>query len=181
MSRVRGGARRYAEAAFEIAGRDQAVDAWLGDLDTASAALAEPRAVRLLDNPAVPLADRERVVRDALGGRISDKALNLILLLVRRGRADVLGGVASEFRRLRDQHQGISHAAVTSAAPLDEAEIDGLRERLADMTRGPVEISFEVDPTILGGVVVRIGDRLIDGSIRGRLERLRNRLAAGAL
>lgn len=181
MARVRGGPRRYAEAAFDIAEREKTVDAWLGDLDIAAATLGEPATVRLLNNPAVPLSEREQVIRDVLGKRISDKTLNLMLLLIRRGRADILGSVAAEFRRLRDQREGISHATVTSAAPLDEAEAGVVRTRLAGMTNGPVEVTFEVDPAILGGVVVRIGDRLIDGSVRGRLERLRNRLAAGAL
>ena len=181
MATHRGSARRYAEAAFEIAERDHTVEAWLGDLDTAAAALGEGAAVHLLSNPAVPIGEREKVVRDALGERISDKAANLLLLLVRRGRADLMAPVAAEFRRIHDRREGISHATVTSAAPLDEAELAALRDRLTGMTGGRVEVTFAVDPALLGGVVVRIGDRLIDGSVRGRLERLRNRLAAGAL
>ena len=181
MATHRGSARRYAEAAFEIAERDQPVDAWLGDLDAAASALGAGDAVHLLSNPAVPIADREKVVRDVLGPRVSAKTVNLLLLLVRRGRADLLGAVAAEFRRLYDRREGISHATVTSAAPLDDAEVRALNERLKGMTGGRVEVAYEVDPAILGGVVVRIGDRLIDGSVRGRLERLRNRLAAGAL
>jgi F-type H+-transporting ATPase subunit delta len=138
----RGSARRYAEAAFEIAERDQTVDAWLGDLDTAATDLGESGAVHLLSNPAVPIADREKVVRDVLGTRVSAKTVNLLLLLVRRGRADLLGSVATEFRRLYDRREGISHATVTSAAPLEDAEVGALRERLTSITGGRVEVAY---------------------------------------
>ena len=104
-----------------------------------------------------------------------------MLLLVRRGRIELLPEVAAQLRRLYDQRQGIVKATVTSAAPLTEAETIALRERLAGMTGGRVDLSVQVDPAILGGVMVRLGDRLIDGSVRGRLERLRTRLASGAL
>ena len=73
------------------------------------------------------------------------------------------------------------HAVVTSAAPLSEADSRAISERLAAMTGGRVEVELAVDPALLGGVVVRMGDRLLDGSVRGRLERLRARLTFGAL
>jgi len=74
-----------------------------------------------------------------------------------------------------------THATATSAAPLDDAEIRAITARLEAMTGGSVALETAVDPDLLGGIVVRVGDRLIDGSVRGRLERLRNRLASGAL
>ena len=68
-----------------------------------------------------------------------------------------------------------------SAAPLEPAEVKALTARLEQMTGGRIELEQEVDPSLLGGLVVRVGDRLIDGSVRGRLERLRNQLVSGAL
>jgi F-type H+-transporting ATPase subunit delta len=104
-----------------------------------------------------------------------------VLLLLRRGRIDLLPQVAQEFRALYEKRAGIVRATVISAAPLAEDEQRALRERLGQMTSGRVEMTVEVDPAILGGVIVRLGDRMIDGSVRGRLERLRSRLAAGAI
>ena len=89
--------------------------------------------------------------------------------------------VAQEFRRLNRLREGITQATITSAAPLTEAEVAALTAQLTGMTGGRVEVSLSVDPELLGGVQVRLGDRLIDGSVRGRLERLRTRLASGAL
>jgi len=174
-------ARRYAEATFEIAERDGTLDAWLRDLDAAATMLTDQDATRLLDNPAVPVTARLEVAQRVLGDRVSEKCHNLVALLVRRGRADLLGPVAHEFRQLYNGKEGIVTAEVTSASPLDHREQVALRERLAQYATGTIEMNVHVDPTILGGVVVRLGDQLIDGSVRGRLERLRARLEAGAL
>lgn len=178
---VRSTARRYAEAAFQIAERDDAVDPWLADLDAAAKDLAQGDAASFLANPAVAVSARSEVARRILGERVSPKALNLVQLLIRRGRIDMLPAVAREYRRLYDRREGIAEATVTSAIALEENEVKVIDARLAELVSGRVEITRQVDPSILGGVVVRIGDRLIDGSVRGRLERLRNRLAAGAL
>jgi F-type H+-transporting ATPase subunit delta len=181
MATGRGSARRYAEAAFQIAQRDDTVDVWLADLATASETLGREDALRVLANPAVPYEARGDLAERITTGRISAPALNLVRLLLRRGRIDLLPGVAQEFSRLYRRRQGITQATIVSAAALDPDEEQALRDRLIEMTGGQVEMDFSVDPSILGGVVVRLGDRLIDGSVRGRLERLRSRLAAGAL
>jgi F-type H+-transporting ATPase subunit delta len=222
MARRDTGARRYAEAAFEVAQRDGTVDDWRRDLAAAAKALSEPGMARALANPAIPLEARTEIVSDAVGplqgettrdvisdmlgrlGRtvsgtgaplssrlelavasigtqISRPVLNLIVLLLRRGRIDQLPRVAQEFARLDDKRQGIVHATVTSAAALSPDEVRALTQRLEQTTGDHVSLEVQVDPSLLGGLVVRIGDRLIDGSVRGRLERLRNRLVSGAL
>jgi F-type H+-transporting ATPase subunit delta len=107
--------------------------------------------------------------------------MNLIGLMLRRGRIDQLPRIAAEFRRLDDARQGITVATATSAAPLTPDEQTALMGRLEQMTGGRVRLDVQVDPSLLGGLIVRVGDRLIDGSVRGRLERLRNRLVSGAL
>ena len=181
MARPTTTARRYAEAAFEIGLRDGTVDAWRTELEAAAAALADERLTIVLANPAIPLDARSAVVTAALGARVSRPVLNLVLLLLRRGRIELLPQVAAEFRRLDDDRLGITPATATSAAPLEPDEVRALAARLEQLTGGRVDLDLQVDPSILGGLVVRVGDRLIDGSVRGRLERLRSRLVSGAL
>jgi len=181
MARSRGSARRYAEAAFQIAQRDGTVDVWLSELELAAQTLGREDALRVLANPAVPYEARADLAERITEGQISGPALNLMRLLLRRGRIDLLPGVADEFRRLHRRREGITEATIVSAAPLGPSEEEALRTRLTEMTGGRVVMDFSIDPAILGGVIVRLGDRLIDGSVRGRLERLRSRLAAGAL
>lgn len=181
MARSATAAKRYAEAAFEIALRDGTVDAWRRELDAAAEALSDPSVAEAIRNPSIPTTVREAAVRKGLESSISAPVLNLILFMIRRGRIHDLPRVAAEFGRLVDQRNGIVHATATSALPLDKAELSALTARLEQMTGGTVELAVEIDPSLLGGLVVRVGDRLVDGSVRGRLERLRNELVSGAL
>jgi F-type H+-transporting ATPase subunit delta len=173
-------ARRYAEAAFEIATRDGTVEAWRSELDMAGAVVEDPTVARALANPAVALEDRDAMVDSAIGPMVSGPVLNLVKLMLRRGRIEQLPRVATEFRRLDNARQGIVPATATTAAPLSQDEVRALVGRLEQMTGARIELDLQVDPSLLGGLVVRVGDRLIDGSVRGRLERLRNQLVSGA-
>ena len=222
MARSSSSARRYADAAFEIAVRDGTVVAWRNELGLAASTLSEPGLARALANPAIPLEVRVELAGDAVGARpeggivdeigqllervarslkrdalpltsrldlavasvgphVSRPVLNLIVLLLRRGRVELLPRVAQEFARLDDLRNRVIHATAISAAPMGPDEIRALTARLEQLSGGRVELATDVDPSILGGVVVRLGDRLIDGSVRGRLERLRSKLASGAL
>ncbi len=181
MARRDTGARRYAEAAFEVAMRDGTLEAWRSELDVAAGIAGDQRALDILANPSVPIERRSTAVADMLGKRVSRPVLNLVQLMLRRGRIEYLPRVAAEFRRLDDDRQGITHAVATSATELTPDEVRALTARLEQSTGGRIALDVEVDPSLLGGLVVRVGDRLIDGSVRGRLERLRNQLISGAL
>ena len=162
--------------------RDDTVEAWRAELDAAGEIAADEDVGRMLANPAVPLEIARRRWRESIFGKVVSKpVLNLIQLMLRRGRIEQLPRVAAEFRRLDNARQGITLATATSAAPLSPDEIRALTARLEQLTGGRVELDVQVDPSLLGGLIVRVGDRLIDGSVRGRLERLRNQLVSGAL
>jgi len=177
----RGGraARRYAEAAFELADRDNALDQWRDDLRLAASVLGDPALERVAGSPMIPLAEREQLVDRMLGRRVSRGTLNLVRLLLRRGTLDVLPSIAAEYQRLLNRRRGVVEAVVTSALPLDAAEDAAVRARVGQLTGSAVDIETRVDPALIGGITVRIGDRLIDASVRGRLERLREQLLAG--
>lgn len=171
--------RRYAEAAFQLAERDGSIETWRRELEQAVAE-TDGQLMAVLANPALPLDERLTAANRVFAG-LSQPVRNIVLLLVRRGRIEQLPRVAAEFVRLDDRRQGITHATATSAAPLTDIETRALTARLEQMTGGRVALTTDVDEGLLGGLVVRVGDRLIDGSVRGRLERLRNQLASGAL
>lgn len=180
MARRDSAPRRFADAAFEIALRDDDVKTWRKQLDAAAETAASEELQRVLANPAIPLEERISVARKVFAA-LSEPVLNLVLLLLKRGRIEQLPRVATEFRRLDDRRNNLVHATVTSAAPLKPAEVKAIAARLEELTGSTVDLETSVDPDLLGGVVVRVGDRLIDGSVRGRLERLRSQLASGAL
>jgi F-type H+-transporting ATPase subunit delta len=171
--------RRYAEAAFQIASRDDTIETWRRELELARAETNE-QLMGVLANPALPLEQRIAVA-EGVYGKLSQPVRNLIFLLVRRGRIEQLPRVVDELVRLDDRRQGITHATATSASALTDLEVKALTARLEQMTGGRIALTTDVDESLLGGLIVRVGDRLIDGSVRGRLERLRQQLASGAL
>jgi F-type H+-transporting ATPase subunit delta len=171
------GPRRYAEAAFQLATRDDSIGTWRRELEEA-AAMVDGQLMDVLANPALPLEERLKAADRVLAG-LSQSVRNTVFLLVRRHRIEQLPRVVAEFIRLDDRRQGITHATATSAAPLTDLEVRALTARLEQMTGGTIALETSVDTALLGGLIVRVGDRLIDGSVRGRLERLRNQLAAG--
>ena len=171
--------RRYAEAAFQLATRDGSIETWRRELEQAAAA-TDGQLMDVLANPALPLDERLEAANRVFAN-LGQPVRNIIFLLVRRHRIEQLPRVVAEFIRLDERRQGIVHANATSAAPLTDLEVKALTARLEQMTGGRIALETDVDASLLGGLIVRVGDRLIDGSVRGRLERLRNQLASGAL
>jgi F-type H+-transporting ATPase subunit delta len=171
--------RRYAEAAFQLASRDDALDAWGEGLELAARLLTDPAVLQIVDNPARPLPDRLEVLEKLLHGRVPDPVVRLASLLAHRGRVERIASVSSEFRRLVDASRGIVEARVTSAAPLTADETEAIRAWLNRRTGKTVHLAANVDEALIGGLTVRVGDLLMDASVRGRLERLRSELVAG--
>jgi F-type H+-transporting ATPase subunit delta len=173
-------AKRYAEACFQLATRDKALDAFADGLAVAASMVGSGDALDVLRNPARPLAERVRLVDALLATRVPAPVLKLVGLLVERGKIDRIGAVEAEYRRLLNRQRGIVEAVATAAAPLDKAETEALARKVAAMTGRTVDLRVEVDEALIGGLTVRVGDTLYDASVRGRLERLRERLVAGA-
>ena len=177
MARRETVARRYADAAFEIGRADGTLETWEGDLATLREALGDERLRRLMEHPAVAFSDKEKVLRTVLKG-VADEPLALALLMVRRGRPGAINAMVERFGELVRRERGISLAEVRTALPLDDRQRTAIAERLRVLTGDRVEMNEKVDETLIGGISVRIGDRLYDASVRSRLERLRARLTA---
>ena len=177
MARRDTAARRYAEAALEIGRAEGTLDRWERDLQQLRDALANEQLRTLAEHPTVPYADKERVIR-RVAGDVSPEALNLVLLMIRRGRPRAVPRMVEQFASLLRRERGVSLAEVRTALPLEETQRDAVMERLHQLTGDEIEINEVVDESLIGGITVRIGDRLYDASVRSRLERLRARLTA---
>jgi F-type H+-transporting ATPase subunit delta len=169
-------AKRYAQAAFEVALQHDTLDRWADDLQLIAAVMGDASALALLANTKVPLAERYRLLEATLTG-IDRLAMNLAKLLVAKGRASLAPQIAEAYRGLVDDHRGIAHATVVTAVPLSDAERQAVEERLGEVSGKQVIAHLEVEPSIVGGLVARIGDKVIDGSTRGKLLALRRSLA----
>ncbi|HET8570435.1 MAG TPA: ATP synthase F1 subunit delta [Candidatus Limnocylindria bacterium] len=170
-------ARRYAEAAFELARDAGALDEWQRDLQTLVELLRNEELREVVEHPAIPYADKERVIRD-VAPSVGRQPMELVLLMIRRGRPGAIEPMLARFAELVRRERGIALAEVRTALPLDDAERDAIADRLRQLTGDKVEMHEVVDEGLIGGIAVRIGDRLWDASVRSRLERLRARLTA---
>lgn len=168
-------ARRYAEAASLIAREDGTQDAWLAGLNAMGTLFGDAAAAPFFANSRAPIAEKRQLVERSLAG-VDAKVLNLALLLLRRGRTTLGPQIAQAYQEILDAEKGIVHALVTTAVPLSDAERHEVEQKLLQIAGGPVVMQTEVDDGIIGGLIVRIGDRLIDGSTRSRLVALRQRL-----
>jgi F-type H+-transporting ATPase subunit delta len=177
MARRETAARRYADAAFEIGRADGTLEGWERDLLTLRDALENEELRGLVQHPAIPFAEKEKVLRKVATG-VAREPLSLALLMVRRGRPGAIDAMVDRFRELVRRDRGISLAEVRTALPLDDEERSAIAERLRALTGDRIEMNEVVDESLIGGVSVRIGDQLYDASVRSRLERLRARLTA---
>jgi len=167
-------AKRYAQAAFEIAQEQGSIAAWRSDLGDVASVLAESQAAPVLADGRIPLQQRLAMVERVLD--VSPQARNLAKLLVQKGRSPEARAVSEAFNRMADEAEGIAHARVTTAVELTAAQIAAIERQLGESLGKRVHAVGIVDPAIVGGVVVQVGDRLVDGSVRTRLQRLRREL-----
>lgn len=178
MARRQTAARRYAEAAFQLGRASRTLDRWHDDLETLRGLLASPELRAVALHPAIAYGTKERILRRIVGGTVQDEPLNLVLLMIRRGRPGAIDRMVEHFNDLLRRERGISQAHVRSALPLDDRQRAAISERLAELTGTRIELTEQVDESLIGGIAVRIGDSLYDASVRSRLERLRARLTA---
>ena len=172
-------AKRYAEAIFDIAQRQNTVDRTLEDVKGIAQVFANRKLAYLLREPQIPAKRKETALRQALASRVLPTSLNLALLIVQRELVEVMPNIASELEALVLNYRNQAVAEVTTAAQLNEAQMASVKQALEHKTGKQIIIQTRVDPSILVGVIARVGDQIIDGSIRYRLSALQQQLLAG--
>ncbi len=170
-------ARRYAEAIVDLAFQKDAVSRWRDELAIIRDAFLEPHLAAILHDPQTGLQRKRELVERVLGPYVSPEALNLARILVSKGRAPIVGEILREFDRMVDERMGIVEAQVTVPVEPTPEETEQIRNAIENMTGKKVRLEIEVDPSILGGLVIKIGDRLIDLSAAGKLKAMRAALA----
>lgn len=168
-------ARRYAGALFRVAIKTGLLDETRSGLDAFVVALKNPQILRALNNPRFPEASRQRVMH-ALLSNSGPGMTTFIELLMERSRLDLLPDVARSFGRLVDEHNKVTDAEAVTALPLSELQEAALKSRLEETTGYTVRLKTRVDERIIGGIVVRVGDRQFDGSVATQLRAMRDAL-----
>ena len=171
-------ARRYAQAVFRMALEQKELNVWQSDLRKVASMVRDEALFTLLANREVSFDEKTKVLSERLG-EIHPMALKLVSMLVARSRLGMIEDISDEYQQLLDNYRGVEGAEVaevTTAIPLDDEDRLKLAQRITDMVGKPIELRVKVDPGIVGGIIIRIGDKLIDGSIRSKLATLRREL-----
>lgn len=164
-------ARPYAEAAFDAARDQGALAAWDDALARLARVAVRPEAQQLFGDPRVPPDQVAALLADVAQGLDAEQR-NFVQLLARNERLGVLPQVSELFSRQRNAHEGVLDARVSSAFPLDESQVAELARTLEARYGRRAQVSVEVDPSLIGGVSIRIGDEVMDASVRGKLAQL---------
>lgn len=169
-------ARPYAEAVFGRAQETGKLDLWSDMLGLLSSVVRTPEIAGLIANPKLPRQRLLELMLEIGGGHLSEEGQNLLRLLAANDRLSVLPEIADHYERLKRENQGVIQVQVSSAYALNKTQEATLAEALKAKLGRDIEISSEKDPSLIGGILIRAGDLVIDGSVRGQLHKLANEL-----
>ena len=172
-------ARRYAGAVFDLARRQNTLDRTLTDVQGIADLFSNRKISFLMREPKVPAQRKEKALRDALQSRVLPTSLNFALLLVQRELVEYAPNISKELEQLVRDYRNEAIADVTTAAKIDAVQSDTIQRSLEQRTGKSIIIREHIDPAILGGVVARVGDEVIDGSVRYRLSVLQQQMLSG--
>lgn len=174
-------ANKYARAIFELARDENKLDEYDQDLNLVREdVFSLPEAVSFFKNPLVPQKAKKDLLIKAVKGEVSDTVMNFLMLLTDKSRIGIFNDIYEIFSGLKNEEQGILIADVTTAFPLSQEQEKKLGLKLAEVTKKKIKLRKHQDKTILGGVIVTVGDKRIDGSAAGRLQSLRKSLSTNA-
>ncbi len=174
-----GVARRYAEAVFEISVEQQALDRWRADISVIAEYFGSHQLKFVLGEPNIRFERKEQIVRDLLSAKVQPEALSFALVLTERSLVGLTPRIKEAFESLYNDYKGQIPATVTTAVSLDDATRQRIVSDLQKQTGKRILLDERVDPSILGGAIVRVGDTLMDGSVKRRLAVLRDQIAQG--
>jgi F-type H+-transporting ATPase subunit delta len=167
-----------ARVIFDTALKNGELNKWLAQLRKISDVVKDESIARLLMDAKVTYAEKEKVLKGRLG-EMDPLAMKLIFMLVEKQKIGIIEEITDEYQRLLDSYHGIEGAEVvevTTAIPLEEKDRLDLAQRLTDIVKKPIVLKDKVDADMIGGIIIRIGDKLIDGSIRSKLTELKKEL-----
>lgn len=168
-------ALRYGQAVYEIAEAKNEFEPWLNDLELLNQVVSDQEISFFLESPKVSMGSKKDILADKVT-EVKPAAVNLVLSLANRGRLGILSDILNDFKRRLDDKRGIAHAQITSAIELSEKDVADIRKKLSEMFIKDVEVSTKVDESLLGGMIARVGDKVIDGSLVRRLNNLKQEI-----
>ncbi|WP_240376160.1 F0F1 ATP synthase subunit delta [Bacillus piscicola] len=173
-------ANRYAVALFDLAKEKNILQEISTELEAVQQVFEEnTKLPKLLDHPNVSLEKKEQLIRESFTD-LSSTVVNTMLLLLKKKRIDTVTLIAEQFQKLMQEEEKVAHAVVYTVKPLTDSEKSMISETFAKkIGKNTLHITNEIDPSLIGGMKIHIGDTIFDGSVEGQLERLRRELVPG--
>ncbi|MBL8539616.1 MAG: F0F1 ATP synthase subunit delta [Betaproteobacteria bacterium] len=165
-------ARPYAEAVFELARQESQLGPWSEALKFAAAVAGDGSMKAMLSSPRVTHEQKLSLLLSTAGSNMSETGKNLLRLLLKNGRAELLPEISKLYDELKERDEGVVEADVASAFPLTDDQLKALTAKLEGRFKSKVVARATVDPALIGGAVIRVGDEVLDGSVRGKLDAL---------
>ncbi len=168
----------YSEALFDVAVETGKIEAFQDDLNgIVDSFKTYPEFFELFRTPQLSIDEKKEIIETVFAGKINGEVLNFLKIIMDKQRGNEIKAISKAYEKRVYDHKGIEKATVVSAVPLSDAQMAAITEKLEKLTGKRIEMTGKIDKTILGGVTVRIGDRIIDGSIRSRLTDVKEDLA----
>lgn len=163
-------ARPYAEAVFKLAAQANMLPAWSVALANIDGVVADPNVQRLISDPNVSSQQLESLVLGVIGDRISGEQRNFVQVLINNGRLELMPHIRTHFEALKREKEGVLEAKIISALPMDDAQVKQLVAQLETKYQRKVTAQVETDASLIGGVKIIVGDKVIDATVRGKLD-----------
>ncbi len=170
--------KRYSAALFEIAKENEWIDTLEKEIKIVEKVYEEANLAAFLENPKVSPEEKKRIIESSFEGKVKDEIVGLLVLLIRKGRSKYFSDIFEAIQESIDEHEGRIKVYVSSAYKLSADEKTALEDRIARLTKKQVIAIYKVDESLIGGLVIRIGDKVVDSSIKEHLSSMRRSLLA---
>lgn len=169
--------KRYATALFDIAKEQGAMKSFEDQVTVMKEALAkEADFFTVLAHPSILQANKIQMVEEIFKGKVSEELVGLLVLIIKKGRQDLILEIFDEFLTMAKAHRGVMSAVVTSATALKDEQLAQIKTNLEKSTNKTIELEAVVDASLIGGMIIKVGDQVVDGSIRGKMNGLKTQL-----
>ena len=171
-------ARPYADAAFQLAREQNALSRWSEMVGLADAIAADPRMASALTSPKLDAGAKTSLMLSIAGDRLTEDMRSFIRVLIDADRIELLPEIRMLFEAQRDEAEGVAKATIETALPLSDAQLAEITASLAKRFGKRIEATTSINPALIGGARIAVGDTVIDGSVRGKLEAMKHALLA---
>ncbi len=169
--------KRYAEALFEVAAEENKLEEFKQEIKAVADVFKDnPKLETIFTHPRVTKDEKKQMIKELFEGRVAQEILNLCYIVIDKGREKYLGDISESYKDLSNDELGIVEADAYTAVPMTQDEIDKLQEKLSSSFKKQVDLKTHIDKDLIGGVLVKVGDKVIDGSIKGKLSEIQKEL-----